>query len=428
MCRRVRKPVIQKTKEHLSRTELISVRFLFLVALGIAGFLAWSPLQGGGVPGCGPESDCDKVLASRWAFIFGLPVSLFAMPVYMLALVFTVPKKIPWKLLLPITLMILVGAAWFVGLQLFVIRALCKFCMAAHVAGIVAAVLIIRRNPLLQRDRMIAGGTALALGSLLVMAQFASPAPVPRQVRLAPPGAETNRSASVQSNLANATVNAVQTNSPDPLFQIVRGQFTLDLRTVPVRGSIAAPKRMVKLFDYTCHHCRDLHHLLEPIAHRYSNQLAIVSLPMPLNANCNPMLRSTARAHIDACEYARLALAVFFVDSKKFDDFSNWLYQGERPPEVKTAKEYAGSMVGRERLEAALQDPRVGEQIRTNAFIYAASSRLGKSSALPQMIFSTGASIGAVADAQQLEKILADALGLRSPEKNQPVASLKSEL
>jgi hypothetical protein len=223
-------------------------------------------------------------------------------------------------------------------------------------------------------------------------------------------------------------VQQAQTNVVDPMFPIVRGQFTLDLRTLPVRGSLGAPKRMVKLFDYTCHHCRDLHHLLEPMGRKYSNDLAIVSLPMPLNANCNPMLRSTARAHIDACEYARLALAVFYADRSKFEEFSDWLYLPERPPEVSEAREHAASMVGRERLEAALGDARIDGQIRTNAFIYAASSRLGKSSALPQLIFQNGASIGAVADEAQLEKILADALGLREAQTNQAAASSRSDL
>src|SRR5262249_30250523 len=44
----------------------------------------------------------------------------------------------------------LIGAAlYFVALQLFVIGAICKFCMGAHTCGLLAGVLILRRTYLL---------------------------------------------------------------------------------------------------------------------------------------------------------------------------------------------------------------------------------------------------------------------------------------
>jgi uncharacterized membrane protein len=385
------------------------------VALSIAGFLAWNSFEGGAVPGCGPESDCDKVLGSRWAYLMGFPVSLFAMPIYVLGLIFTFPRNIPWKSLLPVAFIILVGAAWFIGLQVFALRAFCKFCLAAHVAAIVAAIILIRKNPLPLPSRQLAAGIALALGVILAIAQVASPAPAPKQVLLPPTSADSNALPTVRSDLSN---------SSNFLFSIIRGQFVLDLRKVPVSGSLLATNRMAKLFDYTCHHCRDLHHLLEPIGRRHSNELVIVSLPMPLDASCNPVIKSTASAHANACEYSRLALAVFYAEPSKFHEFSNWLFQPERPPELNMAKQHAASLIGPERLEASLRDPRIAEQIRTNAFIYSASSKLGKSTAIPQMIFRSGAAIGAVSSAKQVEQILFDALGFRAT--NQPAASLNN--
>ena len=69
-------------KNALDPTQLLFVRLLLIVAFGISAYLAWNSLKGGGVPGCGPQSDCDKVLSSRWGFLFGLPISVFALPVY----------------------------------------------------------------------------------------------------------------------------------------------------------------------------------------------------------------------------------------------------------------------------------------------------------------------------------------------------------
>jgi len=49
-------------------------------------------------------------------------------------------------------------------------------------------------------------------------------------------------------------------------------------------------------------------HLLE--AHRkFSNQLAIVSLPMPLCEKCNRTVKRSPKMHAQSCDYARLGLA-----------------------------------------------------------------------------------------------------------------------
>jgi hypothetical protein len=200
-----------------------------------------------------------------------------------------------------------------------------------------------------------------------------------------------------------------------PTFSFVDGQFTVDLTKVPVSGRLEAPKKMVKLFDYTCHNCRDLHHLLEPVKRKYSNELAVISLPVPLDASCNSAVRRTAAAHVNACEYAKTALAVFFAKPEKFDDFSNWLFAPEHPPGVEAARAQAELLVGKDAFAAALADPRVEHQIRTDVNIYAASSQKARRGAMPQLLFANGGSIGAVPNAQTLDKILFDALGLGEP-------------
>lgn len=384
------------------------MRLLLFVAFAIATYLAWGSLRAGGVPGCGPESDCDKVLGSRWANVWGVPVSLLAVPIYLAALFSTFPRDIRWNFLTTLATVILFGVVWFVALQVIAIGAFCKFCLAAHIAGAIAAILILRESPLkfAQIKKPAAAGAALA--ALLIVAQLAQPSPAPKQVLTGTPK-------SVSSNATATTAVAAPSSSGNLTFSIVRGQFTLDLTTVPVSGPLNAPKKLVKLYDYTCHHCRDLHHLLQAAKQQFPTELAIIALPMPLEATCNPVIRRTPPDHVNACEYARLALAVFFAEPGKFEEYSSWLFAPQRPPELEAAREHATQLLGKERLLASLGDPRIDAQVRMGVEIYSANSRLGKSTAMPQLIFSDGTSIGAISEMRQLEEVLRNALGLSAP-------------
>ena len=188
------------------------------------------------------------------------------------------------------------------------------------------------------------------------------------------------------AQVGTQTVAAIP--EPRPTYSILDGQFTLDLKNVPVTGSLTAPKKVVKLFDYTCHHCRDTHRALEPVRKSYSNELAVISLPVPLESSCNPIVKRTSSAHVGACEITKIALAVFFADPTKFEEFSNWLFEPETPPGVSASRDYAGKLVGTNRLDAALADSRITNQIRLDIDIYTANSRRAGRGTLPQLDFS----------------------------------------
>ncbi|MGZ8940634.1 MAG: vitamin K epoxide reductase family protein [Limisphaerales bacterium] len=390
----------------LSNFALNAARFLFLVALGISLYLAINAWKGGGIPGCGPESDCDKVLSSRWASVFGVPISLFALPVYVAAFACLFLKNIPWRFLAGIATTIVIMAAWFVGLQMFAVRAFCKFCMTAHLAGGIAAIILLRGAPLPGKLTFAPVAAAAAVSLVMITAQMLSRPPAPVQVSTV-----ESSPAQAASAPSNSTTNSSAAPTA-PTFTILQGQVTLDLTKVPVSGKLDAKHKFVKLFDYSCHHCRELHHLLEPVKKRYSNEVAIISLPMPLDAKCNPIMKSTPRAHENACEYAKLALAVFLADAGKFEEYSNWLFYPPLPPELSAARAQAARVVTQEKLNAALADPRIAQQLKQDSDIFVSTSRLAGKSTLPQLIFARGASVGGVSDARQLNKILFDALGL----------------
>jgi len=319
--------------------------------------------------------------------------------------------------------------------------------MTAHAAGVLAAVLILRRAPF--SVQTTAGPLAAAAGAaaVFIVAQALSPERGPKEIQLAgaaqakpaghpgiialpktnPVAETTNLSISAAGPSTNSPAIATNTQvaaTAEPAAEVlpqetklmlVDGQFTLDLTKVPVSGPMNAPKKVAKLFDYTCHHCRELQHLMHDFRQKYSNELAIISLPLPLEDKCNPVVKRTPAAHLNACEYARLGLAVFHANPAKFDEYSDWIYKPEQPPPIERAREFAAELVGSTNLTQALQNPAVDEQIKTDVEMYLTTYRLSHSGNLPQLYFEHSASIGRIATRTQLEKIMAKNLGFPAP-------------
>lgn len=406
------------------------IRACLLAALGIALFLGVTSLKGDGVPGCGPESECDRVLSSRWASLGGLPVSLLAAPIYLALLVLSWQAKPNWKAICALGVLLIAEAAWFVGLQFFVLRAFCKFCMAAHIAGVIAAVTWLRQTPIPGGIALRWGTVGVALAAVAAVAQVVTPQ---RSAKLMPtPAAVAPASAVVEaapkkdapalSAGAVANTPAVAAAAPAPAaipepveeFAIVGGQFKLKLNEMPVLGVRGAPKKVVKLFDYTCHHCRDLHHHFEAVLKKYPNSMTVISLPVPLEPGCNPLMRRANPQHQNACEYARLGLAVFYNAPEKLHDYDAYIFGPSRPPAIDEARAYAGKLIGKD-IAAALADARINTQLNLDIQIYAANSRVGGKSSMPQLIFADGTSIGHVPTADALESILRQAMIIGAP-------------
>jgi uncharacterized membrane protein len=66
---------------------LLAVRLFIGLAFLTGTYLLIISVQGMNAVGCGPDSGCEKVLHSRWAYWFGLPVSAFALAVYDLQII-----------------------------------------------------------------------------------------------------------------------------------------------------------------------------------------------------------------------------------------------------------------------------------------------------------------------------------------------------
>jgi uncharacterized membrane protein len=449
------------------------VQLLLTVAMCGATYLAWVSFQNGPVAGCGPGSGCSKVLQSRWAYWLGIPVSVPAVLAYMglLATTFCLDRRrIPawhlraWAVVLVLSVVISGAAVWFIGLQAIVLKSFCKFCMVAHTCALVATTILLRKAPIhrttasgkpAQSDGSdgrvhpsmpkpvaawcalvgLGGVAVLIAGQLLVEKKRFVVASVSVVQATHPPlRLPANLAARIpQSNtLASAFVtrsnNSMQpslvVNPANPAALLVRRTglqqisvhddlFQFQLNEIPIIGSPDAQHVMVSLFDYTCPHCRDLHPMLIEAQRHFSNQLGIVLLATPLASNCNPVVQIHLPEHTNACEYARLALAVWRARREAFRQYDNWLFEPPRPVPVPEAKRYAAQLVGADNLERALADAWILNHIQTNGYLYKTNYLRLKNSVLPELMIGSVVSFGPLNNPKDLADLLSDHLGLK---------------
>jgi uncharacterized membrane protein len=422
---------------------LLAIRLLIAVAVAAACYLAWNSLTGERPIGCSPDSGCGQVLGSRWAYWLGIPVSVPSVLFYALGFAATFglhprwPDRVrirAWQGLVFFAVVLLGAATWFVGLQALVIHSFCRFCLVAHTCGVIASVLVLWSAPIRRKPEgsqpaaeaghlrparvirwVVAGLGAvglLAAGQFVRSPKFHVVLPIPKATN-----GPVNVPLLVSNPLLSRPVPGTRTPAPAGAsrpFAFYSGRFTLDVQAVPVIGSPTNPQVIVSLFDYTCHHCRVMHPRLVDVQRLFSNQLVIVSLPMPLDPRCNPTVQYTPREHTNACDYARLGLAVWRAARARHLEFEDWLLASDRPPPVPEAEAHAARLVGAEALARARQDPWIEQQLKFNVAVYETAHRAGQGS-MPQLIVSTNVAVGDFPP-KDLLALLERSLGLKAPD------------
>jgi hypothetical protein len=197
------------------------------------------------------------------------------------------------------------------------------------------------------------------------------------------------------------------------LFQVFDGEFELNLNDVPLVGRPDAPHVMVSLFDYTCHFCRELHGPLMEASRLFSNDLAIVSLPMPLDPACNPVVTRIHPDHTNACALARVGLAVWRADRKASTHFDDWVFGPPRPPQPEAAAQFARQLVGSNAFERALLDPWIEARIQQDIALFKSAYQRFRKGAMPELIIGTNLTSGPL-KREQLFRLLAEQFSLRT--------------
>lgn len=121
-------------------TKRMIIAALALGGLGLASYLALYKLGFIGTLACG-AGGCETVQMSRWATLFGLPVAVwgvgFYLALFVLALLGTTERFLDeaWvsHALLVLTGWGVIFSAYLTYLELYVIHAICKFCVVSAI-------------------------------------------------------------------------------------------------------------------------------------------------------------------------------------------------------------------------------------------------------------------------------------------------------
>jgi len=419
---------------------VLAVRVLALIAFAVAAYLAFTSVTNSQPAGCSPGAGCGDVLSSSWASLWNVPVSLPGVVIYFSILLLTFHlspsqtdhrRKVAWSLLIGLSVCAGLAAIWFIYLQVFQIKSICPYCMVDHTCGLLIAALVLYSAPLGRGEVLDSGQRSslsitpgrgasviavagLAMG-LFIVAQIMFPAPTHRlMVTPDPSGGQIAKSggdpepAKAKDHASNkdgtakdgGSVNVppagkqndltlLPTTDPSIFVRLPRaktegGLVRFQRNAMPVRGNINAKVMLVCMVDYTCPHCRELHHLFDEAWKRYGDDLAFMMVPMPLNPQCNPYIDFADPRHAAACDLARVALAVWKTDATKFAMFDEWLFEPEKARTGDEARAKAEELVGKEALKAVFDTGWPHEQALKHVRLYEMAG-LGR---IPKIMYS----------------------------------------
>jgi protein-disulfide isomerase len=188
------------------------------------------------------------------------------------------------------------------------------------------------------------------------------------------------------------------------------GQIALDIRHWPLLGKPDAKYVFVEMFDYTCPYCRATHQAVRGAIDHFGDDLAILALPVPLDATCNRTVGVTAAEHAEACEIAKIAVAVWRVNRKQFAPFHSWLFEPAYRRTAAEARQHAAELVGENALRDELNLPHAANYILKHVELY---ERVGGGT-LPKFLFPNSTVSGSVEAAGTLIDMISRE-GIASP-------------
>lgn len=352
---------------------------LAFITAGWSGYLAYGSYLADNIAGCGPDSGCAAVLASRWSRWLGIPVSLGAVAVYgsITILLCSSLRHPAIAVSLHALALVAVGAAaWFVGLQLLLIKITCVHCMMVHGLGSLLAMMLLLTLPRWSGWR---GWLPCLAGGLIVLALIGGQAwgPAPPQHRVIQWGDGRDLDSGPQAGM-------------DREISMLNGLWRLRPSQQPMLGSLTADHVLVMLTDYACIHCRVMHQYLQQAIRAYPGKLGVVLLPVPLDGRCNPLFPVDDGRFKDACALAALALAVHHADATKFASMDHWLFENQGHLTVEQAHAFAAGLLGEDVLKNAIAASWPHEQLQRNVRFYQMAA-IGR---LPALIHGPGMVLG----------------------------------
>jgi uncharacterized membrane protein/protein-disulfide isomerase len=196
--------------------------------------------------------------------------------------------------------------------------------------------------------------------------------------------------------------NAEAARETRRILEISGGKIKLDVKQWPIAGRTDAEYVCVEMFDYNCQHCRQTHAAVKAAKQKLGDRFAVITLPLPLNKNCNSQVSQTSPQFMQSCLQAELAVAVWKVNPEKFAEFHEWMFNGPTAPDAQKARAHAETLVGKEELDKVLNSTLPAAYIQKHVQIY---SRLNGGN-IPKLLFRTTSIVGLFQAPDQLVEIL----------------------
>ena len=410
------------------------VTLLASVALAIAIRFFVHGLGGRGLPGCGPESGCDAVTRSRWSRCGRVPVAAFGAMVYLATCIASLLagyahssplQRAGWLVLIALLPMLAGGAIWFIAIQVFQIRRICRWCMFAHGLALFISVCvvyaatqahvfegsIVRQHWLLWVPGTLALMLLMAVQILVeprtyAVVRVAGPPPVLPSL----PSQKDVRGPQGPHPLPDPPPEFIRNPFAGRTVTAAEGRISIPGDAWPMLGSPKATHLLLYLFDYTCKECRYVHSLLDDVMQRHPLQLAVMVVPVPRDPLCNSMVKTREPEHAFACAYTRLGLAVWRANCSKYAEFDRYMFKSPHVPLLGQARVKAVDLVGSSIPNPELPHPEIDARIAEAVELFkSAGTNIAPTLLLPQRAVA-----GRPPTAEHLYKILEHYLELET--------------
>jgi len=250
--------------------------------------------------------NCDRVLASAFSDLFGIPVAWFSLATYaFIALCFGLAWKRdahdPSRVLGAASLAIAGGVAFSVYMacvSLFVLKTICLLCSSLYVVALALTLIMVAVIRAHRNSQGTSPATGLSLKRFALSGVAAGAAVLLLALLVWP------RPESLGANL----VSLDDVRNADPGFYRWYLDQPVIHQTFSERNAIGpedAAVTIVEFADLQCAHCRKSHAYLEALRARRPDEIRVIYKHFPLDASCNEAIGVSVHRH--ACRAAEAA-------------------------------------------------------------------------------------------------------------------------
>ena len=284
--------------------------FLSVGGIGLAGYLTVlhlgllrGELLGGAVCGTSGAFNCHLVAGSTWSSFLGLPLSLWGALGYIgiFALSLLARQSTEWAthamtLIVGLATVFVTIDVLLLGVMVFVIHALCLFCLATYLVNLIILLLGVRSLGRSWPETLKHVGTSL--GALVPSSQHPAAWLVWGTIAIGVLGVSGLHAATLF--VSRGTLGSVQRQIREYLEKQTR--VSVDVTGDPMIGQPTARLQIVEFSDFFCPACQRASKLNPIIVANHRHDAVFIFKHFPLDTSCNDQI--SHMVHPGACQIA----------------------------------------------------------------------------------------------------------------------------